>query len=323
MVIKDIVKKIPYIQAILQERHQLVQERDKLYGELANLKQYIKFAPLGHYYSPVPDLDEIRENAERIFGTASAEIPGISLNEQQQLSLLKKFKTYYNELPFQPMKKDNLRYHFENPSYSYSDAIFLYCMIRHFKPKRIIEIGSGYSSCVILDTNDLFFDGLIETKFIEPYPQLLLSLINNTDQDKMKIIEKRLQDVELDEFEILQGNDILFIDSTHVSKVGSDVNRIFFDILPKLKDGVLIHFHDIFYPFEYPQDWIFEGRAWNEAYLLRAFLQYNNSFQVVLMNTFLENFHEKIFQENFPLCLKNTGASIWIRKQNQYAAIAK
>lgn len=323
MVIKDIVKKIPYIQAILQERHQLVQERDKLYGELANLKQYIKFAPLGHYYSPVPDLDEIRENAERIFGTASAEIPGISLNEQQQLSLLKKFKTYYNELPFQPMEKDNLKYHFENPSYSYSDAIFLYCMIRHFKPKRIIEIGSGYSSCVILDTNDLFFDGLIETKFIEPYPQLLLSLINNTDQDKMKIIEKRLQDVELDEFEILQGNDILFIDSTHVSKVGSDVNRIFFDILPKLKDGVLIHFHDIFYPFEYPQDWIFEGRAWNEAYLLRAFLQYNNSFQVVLMNTFLENFHEKIFQENFPLCLKNTGASIWIRKQNQYAAIAK
>ena len=323
MVIKDIVKKIPYIQAILQERHQLVQERDKLYGELANLKQYIKFAPLGHYYSPVPDLDEIRENAERIFGTASAEIPGISLNEQQQLSLLKKFKTYYNELPFQPMEKDNLKYHFENPSYSYSDAIFLYCMIRHFKPKRIIEIGSGYSSCMILDTNDLFFDGLIETKFIEPYPQLLLSLINNTDQDKMKIIEKRLQDVELDEFEILQGNDILFIDSTHVSKVGSDVNRIFFDILPKLKDGVLIHFHDIFYPFEYPQDWIFEGRAWNEAYLLRAFLQYNNSFQVVLMNTFLENFHEKIFQENFPLCLKNTGASIWIRKQNQYAAIAK
>jgi hypothetical protein len=83
---------------------------------------------------------------------------------------------------------------------------------------------------------------LIETKFIEPYPQLLLSLINNTDQDKMKIIEKRLQDVELDEFEILQGNDILFIDSTHVSKVGSDVNRIFFDILPKIKDGVLIHF---------------------------------------------------------------------------------
>lgn len=316
MVIKDIVKKIPYVQAILQECNQLVRERDQLYGELATLKQYIKFVPLGHYYSPVPDLDEVRENAERIFGRISTDIPGITLNEQQQLSLLKEFKIHYDELPFQSMKKDNLRYHFENPSYSYSDAIFLYCMMRHFKPKRIIEIGSGYSSCVILDTNDLFFDGLIETKFIEPYPQLLLSLINNTDQDKVKIIEKRLQDVELDEFEILQGNDILFIDSTHVSKVGSDVNRIFFDILPKLKDGVLIHFHDIFYPFEYPQDWIFEGRAWNEAYLLRAFLQYNNSFQVVLMNTFLEHFHEKIFQENFPLCLKNTGASIWIRKQN-------
>ena len=316
MAIKDFVKKLPYVRAILQERDQLVLERDQLYGELAAVKRYLKFVPLGHYYSPVPDLDEVREDAERIFGKVPTDIPGILLNEQQQLVLLKEFKIYYDELPFQPEKESNLRYYFENPSYSYSDAIFLYCMMRHFKPKRIIEIGSGYSSCAILDTNELFFDDSVETKFIEPYPQLLLSLINNTDQDKIKIIAKKLQDVELGEFEILQKNDILFIDSTHVSKVGSDVNRIFFDILPVLQSGVLIHFHDICYPFEYPLEWILEGRAWNEAYLLRAFLQYNSSFHIVLMNTFLERFHEKIFQEELPLCLKNSGASIWIRKEN-------
>lgn len=309
MSIKDIVEKLPYVQAILQER-------DRLNAELVAVKRQIKFVPPGHFYSPVPDPDEVRENAERIFGKIPREIPGIPLNEQQQLELLKEFKTYYDELPFSSEQKNNLKYFFENPSYSYSDAIFLYCMMRHFKPKRIIEIGSGYSSCAILDTNELFFDGSIETSFIEPYPQLLLSLINNTDQDKIIIIAKRLQDVELDEFEILQKNDILFVDSTHVSKVGSDINRIFFDILPVLKSGVLIHFHDIFYPFEYPQDWIFEGRAWNEAYLLRAFLQYNSSFHIVLMNTFLEHFHERIFQEEMPLCLKNSGASIWIRKEN-------
>lgn len=316
MAIKDFVKKLPYVRAILQERDQLVLERDQLYGELAAVKRYLKFVPLGHYYSPVPDLDEVREDAERIFGKVPTDIPGILLNEQQQLVLLKEFKIYYDELPFQPEKESNLRYYFENPSYSYSDAIFLYCMMRHFKPKRIIEIGSGYSSCAILDTNELFFDDSVETRFIEPYPQLLLSLINNTDQDKIKIIAKKLQDVELGEFEILQKNDILFIDSTHVSKVGSDVNRIFFDILPVLQSGVLIHFHDICYPFEYPLEWILEGRAWNEAYLLRAFLQYNSSFHIVLMNTFLERFHEKIFQEELPLCLKNSGASIWIRKEN-------
>ena len=330
MMIKNIVKKLPSIRAILQEndrlaqerdqlaqeRDQLTQERDQLHGELADIKRYLKFVPLGHYYSPLPNLDEVRENAERIFGEVPTDIPEISLNKQQQLALLKEFKIYYDELPFQPAKEGDLRYYFENPSYSYSDAIFLYCMIRHFKPKRIIEIGSGYSSCAILDTNELFFGDSIEIVFIEPYPELLLSLTNNTDQENIKIIAKRLQDIGLDEFKVLQKNDILFIDSTHVSKVGSDVNRIFFDILPILQDGVLIHFHDILYPFEYPQDWILQGRAWNEAYLLRAFLQYNRSFHIVLMNTFLEYFHARLFQEEFPLCLKNTGASIWIRKGN-------
>lgn len=317
MSIKDIVEKLPFVQPIVRERDKLIAELATLKAELVVVKKYQKFVPLGHFYSPVPDLDEVGENAERIFSKVPTDIPGISLNEQQQLALLKEFKIYYDELPFQPEKEGNLRYYFENPSYSYSDAIFLYCMMRHFKPKRIIEIGSGYSSCAMLDTNELFFNGSVETRFIEPYPELLLSLLNNTDQDKIKIIAKRLQDVELDEFGTLQKNDILFIDSTHVSKVGSDVNRIFFDILPILQDGVLIHFHDVFYPFEYPQDWILEGRAWNEAYLLRAFLQFNSSFHIVLMNTFLEYFHVRIFQEEFPLCLKNTGASIWIRKETQ------
>lgn len=318
MLIKDIVEKLPYVQTILRERDKLIQERDKLNVELATTKKYQKFVPLGHFYSPIPNLDEVGK-IEHVFEKIPKEIPGILLNEQKQLELLKEFKIYYNELPFCPEKKNNLRYFFENPSYSYSDAIFLYCMIRHFKPKRVIEVGSGYSSCVILDTSNIFFEGAIEIKFIEPYPQLLSSLLMDNDQEKVKIIEKKLQDIELDEFKLLQKNDILFIDSTHVSKVGSDVNRVFFEILPILQDGVLVHFHDIFYPFEYPQDWILEGRAWNEAYLLRAFLQYNSSFHIVLMNTFLEFFHERIFQEEMPLCLKNPGASIWIRKQNQHS----
>jgi len=182
------------------------------------------------------------------------------------------------------------------------------------KPKTIIEVGSGFSSCMTLDTNELYFGGSIATTFIEPYPELLMSLIKNTDKSKIKVIPARLQDVDFDEFETLQANDILFIDSTHVGKINSDVNRIFFDILPRLSPGVHIHFHDIFFPFEYPKAWIYEGRAWNEAYLLRAFLQYNNKFSVVLINTFVEHFHKAFFQKKMPLCLKNTGGSLWMRK---------
>ena len=234
--------------------------------------------------------------------------------EEEQLQLLEDCVEYYNEMPFMPEKQEETRYYFENPAYSYSDAIMLHCMIRHLRPKKIIEIGSGYSSCMTLDTNELYFGNSIKTTFIEPYPDLLMSLIKDKDKSKINVLPNRLQDIDLSVFGTLEANDILFVDSTHVSKINSDVNRIFFDILPRLASGVHIHFHDIFYPFEYPKDWVYEGRAWNEAYLLKAFLQYNNNFFVVLMNTYMSHFHRDMFEKKMQLCLKNTGGSIWIRK---------
>jgi hypothetical protein len=207
-----------------------------------------------------------------------------------------------------------MRYFFENTYYSYSDAIFLYCMIRYIQPKKFVEAGSGYSSCVVLDTNELFFKNSIECTFIDPYPERLLSLIKAEDKERIRIITDRIQDVNIEEFCGLSEGDILLIDSTHVSKVGSDVNYIFHEILPCLKKGVYIHFHDIFYPFEYPKEWVCAGKAWNEAYLLRAFLQYNDHFEIVFFNTFLEFFYEDRFLREMPLCMKNKGGSIWIKK---------
>lgn len=269
----------------------------------------------GHFYSPIPDLEEIRKDELRIFASPPRNIPGIDLHEPDQLDLLEVFASFCADLPFTPGKTEGLRYYYENPAYSYSDAILLHCMIRQAKPRRIVEVGSGFSSCVMLDTNELFFDNTIETTFIEPYPELLMSLVKEEDKARLKVIPSRLQDVALEVFDSLAENDILFIDSTHVSKIGSDVNRIFFDLLPRIRKGVLVHFHDIFYPFEYPKGWIYKGRAWNEAYMLRAFLQYNAAFRVILMNTFMQHFHEEFFRAKLPLCLKNAGGSIWLRKE--------
>jgi predicted O-methyltransferase YrrM len=274
-----------------------------------------EFVPPGHFYSPIPALDEVRINENSIFYKGSRGISAIEMHEEEQLQLLRGFKEYYDELPFLAHKTHKLRYFFENPAYSYSDAIFLYCMIRYAKPQRIVEVGSGYSSCLMLDTNDLYFNGSIALTFIDPHPELLFSLVNSDDAARVNIISSRIQEVDLKIFDSLEAGDILFIDSTHVSKIFSDVNRIVFEILPRLKAGVLIHFHDIFYPFEYPREWIYEGRAWTEAYLLRAFLQYNKSFRIVLMNTFLERFHSDFFERAMPLCLKNPGGSVWIRKE--------
>ncbi|MCK4814661.1 class I SAM-dependent methyltransferase [bacterium] len=279
----------------------------------ADVDQYKTWVPLGHYYSPFPSVAEIKSEEHK-----PKEVPhqlgGINLNEENQLVLLNMLKKYYREVPFHAHKTENLRYHFKNPSISYADAIVLYCMIRHLKPKRVIEIGAGYSSCVTLDTNELFFDNKISCTFIDPYPHLLLSLIKDGDKDLIKIIPSRVQDVSINEFQQLAAGDILFIDGSHVAKAFSDVNFVFFEILPILNTGVYIHFHDIFYPFEYPIEWLHEGRGWNEDYLLRAFLQYNSEFSIEFFNAFLEHFYEDLFYEAMPLCRKNPGGSIWIKK---------
>jgi hypothetical protein len=296
------------------DRETLRRDRDAIAAERDSLRRECGFVPPGHFYSPMPSLAEIERDAARIFGPFPRTIAGIDMHEAEQLELLARFAGYYPEIPFAAEKTAGLRFYYENPAYSYSDAIFLHCMIRHLRPRRLIEIGSGFSTCAVLDTSERFLGGSLQVTCIEPYPEALLSLIRKGDKDRIRLIPRRLQDVDLEEFRQLQANDILFVDSTHVSKTGSDVNRIFFAILPVLASGVHIHFHDIFFPFEYPREWLQMGRAWNEIYALRAFLQYNDRFRVVLMNTFLEHFHEPLFRERMPLCLKNPGGSIWIRK---------
>jgi hypothetical protein len=278
------------------------------------------FVPLGHFYSPMPDREEARRNALRLFDMSLRSIPGVDLNESAQLALFEKFRPFYLEQPFVEDPTANRRYHFDNAMYSYGDALFLYFMLRHLRPKRVIEIGSGYSSAVTLDTDELFLGGKLRCTFIEPYPDVLLSRLKAGDSSRIEILPVPVQEVELSRFHELESNDILFIDSTHVSKLGSDVNRIFFDILPALRPGVHVHFHDIYYPFEYPPAWGEEGRFWNEAYLLRAFLQYNSAFEIVLFATLMAIKYQAQLEELFPLCLRNAGASIWLRRKNDAAA---
>jgi len=272
------------------------------------------FVPPGHFYSPIPSRDEVRRDEKKIFRIPE-EVAGVDLNLQEQLLTLAALADYYKELPFHAEKAAGLRYWFENSMYSYSDAICLYAMIRHLKPRQIVEVGSGYSSCVMLDTNELFFDQRISCTFIEPNPREFLSLLKVGDLQTIDLVPSRLQEVSLDRFTSLSANDILFIDSSHVSKVGSDVNYLIFEILPVLQSGVYVHFHDVFYPFEYPKQWIYDlGIAWNEAYLVRSFLQYNAAFRIAFFNTYLEHFHEERFKELMPLCLNNKGGSLWLRK---------
>jgi predicted O-methyltransferase YrrM len=275
---------------------------------------FLRFSPPGHFYSPIPDLGLINERRKTLFDNTRREIPGIDVNEARQLDLLEKFAQFYPDIPFSKTPSDGLRYYYGNNFFSYGDAIALYCMIRHLKPKRIIEAGSGFSSAVMLDTNDRFFDSSIMLTFIEPYPERLLSLMRVNDKKNCRIITERVQDVPITELTSLDAGDILFIDSTHVVKIGSDVVHLVTEVLPRLKEGVIVHFHDIFWPFEYPEAWLLEGRAWNEDYLLKAFLQFNSMFRIKFFNNYIGLFHPESLKQHLPLFMKDYGCSLWLEK---------
>jgi hypothetical protein len=293
-------------------KRKLARTIHKLSGKIDDsMKTYV---PPGHYYSPIISIDDVRNRKEEIWKEPSPELEGIDLNENEQLELLEKLKTHYASIPFKDKPSENLRYYFENSMYSYSDGVFLFCMMMHFKPKRIIEVGSGFSSALMLDVNGMFFNNKINCTFIEPYPDRLNLLLKQ--DESITLHQTMVQNIDLSMFEELNENDFLFIDSSHISKTGSGVNFVLFDVLPRLKKGVKIHFHDIFSSFEYPVEWVIdERRNWNEAYILRAFLSYNAHFKIIMFNHHLMQFHKEWFAGNMPLCIRNGGGSIWIEKQ--------
>lgn len=271
--------------------------------------------PNGHYYSPVASLEEIKKREEEIWkGSKTDGIKGIDLKEKEQRELVESFVKYYKDFSFKEEKQKEYRYYHNNGYYSYTDSVFLYSMIREFKPNRIIEVGSGFSSALTLDVNELFFKNEIDLTFIEPYPERLFSLMSEEDKKRTNVIQKGIQQVPVSVFEKLESGDILFVDSTHVSKVGSDVNYILFEILPVLQKGVLIHFHDIFYPFEYPKEWIYKGYNWNENYILQSFLMYNTSFEIKLFADYLFKHHRESLKK-MQIAYETTGANLWIEKK--------
>lgn len=272
---------------------------------LQNLRALYRYPP-GHFYSPLNDVKNINSTKQE------TSLKGIDLREAEQIELLEKLKEFYHEMPFSKTE-DSLRYSFGNPFFCESDGTMLYSFLRYLQPKKLVEVGSGYSSALMLDTAQQFN---LDTKFtfIEPYPERLYGVIKNDDKQKTEILEQSVQSIPIHKFEELEENDVLFIDSSHVSKHQSDVNFLFFEVLPSLKKGVVIHIHDIFYPFDYPKAWIERGRAWNEGYLLKAFLQYNHHFQIELFNDYIINHKKEWFKKKMPLCLDNSGGSIWLKK---------
>lgn len=267
-------------------------------------------------HQPVPDTRLLRNE---LWSTES-QMQGVEMNEDAQLRLLETvvgaFGSEVRALPEHGRPEEG--YFVRNHMFGSVDAEMLYGIIRHAKPRRMIEIGSGFStllSAQAIDANRReSHDG--ELIAIDPFPSRFLRRLAS---ERVRLVEVRLETLPLEEFAKLSSGDILFVDSSHVLRIGSDVQYAFLEILPRLRPGVLVHIHDIFLPAEYPRHWVIhEKRFWNEQYLLQALLMFSRGFEVVWAASFMHLHHRARLREAFPSYRPGIDwpASFWIRRSS-------
>jgi hypothetical protein len=263
-----------------------------------------------HFYQPIPDTRTLSDDLWNTQGT----LPGIDLNVAVQLDLLEsafpRFRNEYDGISRKATDNPN-EYFFENGLFGGTDALTLYCMVRHFRPRVVLEVGSGASS--LLTAQAARLNGDTQLVCIEPYPN---DRLRAGFPGLTRLIVEKVQNVGFETFEKLGAGDILFIDSSHIVAIGSDVTYLFLEILPRLKPGVIVHVHDIFIPMEYRRDWVMnEFRFWNEQYLLQAFLAFNSAYEVLLCNSYLGLNHRALMKKTFPNSPWWGGGSFWMRRK--------
>jgi len=275
------------------------------------------FVPPGHFYSPVCHLPEARRHFDRIAGSAAEPtLPGIPLEPDRLRAEWRTLAPFLRGSTLAERPTDGARYSTDVVRFPAADGLLLHAMMRAHRPRRIIEIGSGWSSACMLDTIDRHLAGECELTFIEPNPEVLLARLKPEDR-RWPILRHGVQETPLELFGTLEAGDFLFIDSTHVAKTGSDVCFEIFEILPRLAPGVFVHFHDMFWPFDYPRHWVLENnQSWNEAYVLRAFLTDNPHWEIVAFNDWFRRFERPRIEAEAPGLLRRDGGSLWLRKRS-------
>jgi hypothetical protein len=321
-----LLKKLPAIVLNLVERIWLGDKAAKLLVPFAKLfmqgnlahhyfrvweKCGVHFTPV-HFYQPIPDTRSLPNK----LWEKDSDLVGVEMNEAVQLDLLQnvfpKFQTEYSQFSATPTEVP-YEFYLNNEAFAGADALVAYCMARHFQSRLILEVGSGFSSRLLAQA--ALRNGKTELICIEPYPAAILT---SGFPGLTSLIRKQVQEVDLELFQQLGANDILFIDSSHVVKCGGDVNYLFLAVLPRLRPGVVIQIHDIFLPQEYPKAWIMEQHLfWTEQYLLQAFLTFNSEFEVLFANAFMGAKYLPEMQATFPQSPWRGGASFWLRRKSK------
>jgi predicted O-methyltransferase YrrM len=267
-----------------------------------------------HYYQVIPDT---RDLAFSLWNRVS-DLSGVDMREEQQKQLLSeilaRFRDEYTAIPEGASTQD-FQYYLGNTAFEAVDAEILFGLIRLLKPRRIYEIGSGFSTLLAADALRRNCADGYSCRFIviEPYPAAELEPKLPSDVELRRV---PVQEVSLEEFESLSEGDILFIDSSHVCKIGSDVQFVFLEVLPRIRPGVVVHVHDIFLPVEYPRQWVLDWHGfWNEQYLLQTFLSFNAAFEVLWAGQWMHIKHPDLLMKAFPSYKAGVSpASFWFQR---------
>jgi predicted O-methyltransferase YrrM len=251
-----------------------------------------------HFYFPVPRL----KSFEGKDWSACRPCAAVDFHFDEQIDRLEReIIPFLSEWSFpEDSSIDNHQFHFNNGFFERVDAEVAYSLVRSRKPRRIIEVGSGNTTLLLaaaLEKNGgEGYEG--EMISIEPHPAPYLK---DGLKGLTKLIERPVQSVPLDLFRTLRANDVLFIDSSHVVSIDSDVLYECLRILPELAPGVLVHFHDVFTPLDYPEKFVMTNLCfWCEQYLLEAFLSFNSAFRVLWAGSAMQKSHPDVLHEAFP-----------------------
>ena len=264
-----------------------------------------------HYYWPLNDVRFLREHAELWHDRGLPR--GIDWDLDGQVAFARELASTYHELEdIAPRASRNAMANqitFDNGSFSGADACAYYGIVRKLQPRRVVEIGGGWSTIFLahaLSRNDR----AATVTVIEPEPDRRLLARIPREWDVRRSL---LQFADLSLFEQLGPGDVCFYDGSHVARTGSDVNWFFFEVLPRLAPGVMIHVHDIYWPDDYHDQWIYgDGLSWNEQYVLQAFLMHNEAYRVRLANHMLCRLREDDVRDLYPAWAD--GGSVWIEK---------
>lgn len=262
----------------------------------SRLKALGVFPVRNHYYEPLFD-DKLLSHPLQ----EDRHLPGIDLRVPAQLELLSQL-SFADELKALDLtQRGNAidSFHVHNGWFDAGDAEFLYQLIRHIKPRKVVEIGSGNSTKIArlaLKKNKSETGLGYQHICVEPYEQHWLE-----ELEGIVVIRERIEDCKFDWATELDAGDLLFVDSSHMVRPQGDVLKEYLEIFPQLKPGVYVHIHDIFTPKDYPSAWVIDDvRFWNEQYVLEALLTNTSRYEVVAALNFLKHHHHDLLSQVCP-----------------------